>query len=186
MVEIAVALPLLIMIILGLIEIGIIFASYVSLVNATREGAIFASMHPEIIGSSCGSTPNAYPLPEGTAGYCTVTPGDDNMLDYTYGATATVTTTVWSEYYNRVSNEVFVVSGETLRRAQLLTQDTLTLQRPVPDPSCSSPIGTGCMITVTVLYNLHTLTSDVSLPFFGRLGLPSYYRIKYNMVVPVR
>jgi hypothetical protein len=174
MVEVSMALPFLITIVIALVEMGILFASYLSLVNATREGAIFASMHPELINSQCGSTP--YPT-------CTYNSANDTSP---FGGTGSTNTTVWSEYNNRVSNEVFVVLGETLERGQLLNQDSLTVYRPVADPSCSAPIGVGCMITVTASYQIHTLTSDVSLPAFGRFGLPNTYQMKYSMVIPVR
>jgi Flp pilus assembly protein TadG len=47
-VEVAITLPFLLLIILALVQMGILFASYVALVNAAREGAIYASMHPEL------------------------------------------------------------------------------------------------------------------------------------------
>ena len=174
MVELSIALPFLILIVLALVEIGIVFASYLSLVNATREGAIFASMHPELINSTCGATP--YPT-------CTANAANDNS---SFGSSGTTSTTVWSEYNNRVANEVFVVIGETLERGGLLTTDNFTVYRPVAQSSCTQPIGPGCMITITVNYQLQTLTSGISFPAFGRFGLPSTYRINYSMVIPVR
>jgi Flp pilus assembly protein TadG len=174
MVELSIALPFLILIVLALVEMGIVFASYLSLVNATREGAIFASMHPELINSTCGATP--YPT-------CAANATNDNSP---FGSTGTTSTTVWSEYNNRVSNEVFVVLGETLERGGLLNQDNLTVYRPVASSGCTQPIGAGCQITVTVNYQIRTLTSGISLPAFGRFGLPSSYQINYNMAIPIR
>jgi Flp pilus assembly protein TadG len=174
MVEVAVALPFLMLIVIGLVEMGIVFASYLSLVNATREGAIFASMHPELVNSTCAATP--YPT-------CTANSANDNAP---FGSTGNTSTTVWSEYNNRVANEVFVVLGETLERGGLLNQDALVVYRPVADPSCSGTLGPGCMITVTVNYQIHTLTSGISLPAFGRFGLPSTYQFNYSMVTPIR
>jgi hypothetical protein len=186
-VEVAVALPFLILIVVGLVEMGILLASYLSLVNAAREGAIFASMHPELVDTATcqpDNTPNAYPLPEGTPGYCTGIHDDDP-----FGGTTT-STTVWSEYYNRVSNEVFVVLGETLKSGGLLDQDYLTVDRPIPSapvqPYCPTGLEAGCAITVTVHYRLHTLTSDISMPAFGRFGLPNTYQINYSVAVPIR
>jgi Flp pilus assembly protein TadG len=174
MVEVAVALPFLMLIVVALVEMGIVFASYLSLVNATREGAIFASMHPELVSTQCGSTP--YPT-------CTLNAAKDTAP---FGSSGTTSTTVWSEYNNRVSNEVFVVLGEALERGQLLDQDVLLVYRPVADPSCSATLGPGCTITVTVNYQIHTLTSGISLPGFGRMGLPNNYQINYSMVTPIR
>jgi hypothetical protein len=131
---------------------GIVFASYISLVNATREGTIFASMYPELRSSA-----------------------NDN---HAYGANSTI----WDEYNNRVSNEIWVVSGERLRAGQLLDQDLLTVDRPIVGATAnpSDPI------TVTVHYRLHTFTSDISLPIFNRFGLPNYYQMDYTMSSPIR
>ena len=174
MVELSIALPFLILIVLALVEMGIVFASYLALVNATREGAIFASMHPGLINSTCGATP--YPT-------CSANATNDNA---SFGSSGSTSATVWSEYNNRVSNEIFVVVGETLERGGLLTTDNLTVYRPIAAPNCTLPIGAGCMITVTVNYQLRTLTSGISLPAFGRFGLPSTYQINYKMTIPVR
>lgn len=41
-------------------------------------------------------------------------------------------------------------------------------------------------ITVTVHYQLSTFTSQMSVPFFGRMGRPGYYLINYSMAMPIR
>lgn len=156
-VEVAVALPFLIAIVIGLIEMGIVFASYLSLVNATREGAIYASMHPEL--TDANQTPTS--------------------------------SSTWHEYYDRVANEIVVVIGEPLRAGQLLNQDALTVDRPVLGPpdaahGCPTALEAGCPITVTVYFQIQTLTSDISLPYFERFGLPNYYRMSYSMGIPIR
>ncbi len=162
MVEVAVTLPFLILIVIALIEMGIVFASYISLVNATREGAVFASMYPQL-----STAPNY-----GTNSY------------YGTGGGITNTITISSEYTTRISNEILYVSGEPLRAGQLIDQDILTMTPPVVDPTCG--INQGCPITVTVSYQVHTFTSDVSLPYFGRFGLPNYYLLSYTMGMPIR
>lgn len=180
MVEVAIALPFLIVIVIALVDMGIVFASYLSSVNATREGAIFASEYSRLVDSTCGSTPNP-----------TCVGANDNIP---FGSTGATSSTIWSEYTNRVANDVFVPLGETLRRNGLLDQDILTIDRPVigssPIPPCpqgsTTALDAGCPITVTVHFRLHTLTSDISLPSFGRFGLPNYYQINYSMGIPIR
>ncbi len=167
-VEMALALPFLLVIVILLVEMGIAFGSYISLVNATREGAIFASMHPELSSSA----------------------NDNN----TYG-----NSTLWNEYVSRVSNEVFVVVGEPLKASGMIDQDLLTVDRPVLCSGSACPtttsngidcvtsnMGPNCPITVTAHYRMHTLTSDMSFPVFGRLGLPNYYQLNYTMGMGIR
>ena len=161
MVEVAVTLPFLILIVIALIEMGIVFASYISLVNATREGAVFASMYPQL------STPPKY----GTDVY------------YGTGGGISPSLTISYEYTTRIQNEILAVTN-TLRTGQLIDQENLTMPPPVIDPTCG--INQGCPITVTVSYQVHTFTSDVSLPYFGRFGLPNYYLLSYTMGMPIR
>jgi hypothetical protein len=164
-VEIAVTLPFLIVIVIALVEMGIVFASYLSLVNAAREGAVFASMYSELSD------------PQGRY---------DNRL---YGGVITGTVTISNEYTSRVFNEIFVALAEPLRASQLLDQDRLIVDRPVLAPtssSCPTALEAGCPITVTVHFRIHTLTSDMSLPGVGRLGLPNYYQMNYSIGMPIR
>lgn len=200
------AIPFLLLIVFALIELGIIFASYLSLVNATREGTVFASMYPELADATCGATPN--PLCVGAK---------DNQ---TFGSGSTI----WREYVKRVNDEVVVVLGDPLRAGQIVLTNTLTVQRPILGPtstSCPTRKEAGCPITVTVRYYVRTFTSDMSLPvpraragtppmpgagatpaqwsswFFAvignvdwstgwRMGLPPYYQIDYTYSLPIR
>jgi Flp pilus assembly protein TadG len=160
MVEVALTLPFLLVIILALVEMGILFASYIALVNATREGAIYSSMHPELSDSS--KTP-------------AVTTQNQN--------------TVWEIYQNRVIDEVSVAVGNKLYEGQLADAPNLVVDRPVLGPTstqCPNRNDMGCPITTTVHYQIHTFLSDASLPAFGRFGLPSTYRIDYSMSMPIR
>ncbi len=162
-IELSLTLPLLLMLVLALIEMGVVFGSYISLANATREGAVFAAMHPELTDPA----------------------NDDN----TYGSG---TRTVWEEYVKRVNDEIVVLVGEPLREGQILDTDTLTVDRPVlgpaPGPSCpgSNPRNIGCPITVTASYRIHTFVSEMSLPGVGRLGLPNFYELRYSVGMPIR
>jgi len=204
--EISVAIPFLLLIVFALIESGIIFASYLSLVNATREGAVFASMYPDLADTACGATPN--PQCVGTK---------DNQP---FGGGSTL----WREYVKRVNDEIVVVLGDPLRAGQIVLTNTLTVRRPVLGPatsSCPTRKEAGCPITVTVSYYVRTFTSDMSLPvprarpgtppmpgagaspeqwtnwFFAvignvdwstgwRMGLPPYYQLDYTYSLPIR
>lgn len=156
-VELAIGIPFVLLIIIAIIEMGLIFATYVSMINATREGAIFASMHPELL----------------TATH------DDCSLGANTG-------TLWCQYQARVKNEVFVATAEQLRANQLLTYDTDTavvVDAPTVTGGASGP---GDPITVHVSANLSTFSSNVSLPFFGRFGLPNTYTLSYSFQMPIR
>lgn len=175
MIEVALTLPLLIMLVLALVEMGIVFASYISLANGAREGVIFAAMHPELADATCGAIPN----PDCTGPY------DDS----TFGGG---TRTRWDEYTTRVRDEVVALVTDPLKAGQVVDQDTLTVDRPIVGPApgwqCpgSDPKNAGCPITVTVHYRLHTFMTDMSLPGVGRLGLPNYYQINYTVGMPIR
>lgn len=157
MVELAIGLPFLMLIIIALIEMGLIFATYVSLINATREGAIFASMHPELVTTT--------------------------QYDCTLSANSG---TIWCQYQARVKNEVFVATAEQLRSAQLLNYDPYTAvvaNAPTLPDGNNNP---GSSIQVQVTANLSTFTSNISLPFFGRFGLPNTYSLSYTFQMPIR
>lgn len=153
--EMAIGLPFVMLIIIGIIEMGFVFATYISMINATREGAVFASMHPELSDTSGAS--------------------DDDIL-------APGTTTIYDEYENRVLNEVFVVTTQQLRATQLLTEDDYDLKRPLTDGTTTA----GTPITVTLVFSISTFTSNISLPYFGRFGLPSRYPLTYSFAMPIR
>jgi len=56
----------------------------------------------------------------------------------------------------------------------------------VSAPQTPEGSGPGAPIAVTVTYRLQTFTSGMSLPVFGRLGLPSCYTVSWTAVVPIR
>jgi Flp pilus assembly protein TadG len=65
--------------------------------------------------------------------------------------------------------------------AALLDSRSLTISRPsAPNMAIMQPI------TVTLNYQLRTFTSSASMPFFGRLGLPSTYQLRYSWVMMIR
>jgi hypothetical protein len=171
MVEMALTLPLLIMIVIAFIEMGILFASYIALVNSAREGAFFASTCPELTDSSKDSSTN-----------CTNDPGTTNIERYR--------TRVDGDIIEAIANQLFDTAiqlqdsgcnDSTPNNGVTKYKDCLKLDRPISGPSL---VGTN--ITVTVHYRVHTFTSDMSLPSVGRFGLPNYYLIEYSMGVPIR
>lgn len=180
MVEIALSLPLLILIVIVLIDFGIVFASYLSLVNATREGGVFSAMYPQLANTTCGSDPHDQAI--SYSGVACIAAQDDQSYGGGGGYTSTVT--IWNEYVNRIKNDVFVVVGESLKSSQLADQDILYIDRPITNSGCGTI--SGCPITVTVHYRVHTFTSDMSLPGYGRFGLPNFYEIKYTIGMPIR
>ena len=166
-VEIAISVPFLLILLLGVLEMGIVFATYLAVVNATREGAVFASMYPQLSDAACARSPQPA---------CTGAHDGD-----AYGGGGTMPETIWTEYVNRISNESFVQPGEVLRADGLIKSGIFYVERPyAPAYTIGSPI------TVTVHYTITTLTSGMSFPFFGRLGLPNSYHIRYEFAMPIR
>lgn len=148
--------PFAIILVLALIEMGIVFAVYISLINAAREGAVFASKYAQISNASDYNDP--YTCPSG------------------------VCPNLGEEYENRILNEVFVEPGETLAGRQLIDEHKIEIRPPV----APGGLNKGSPITVTVVYSVETFTSQLSVPFFGRFGLPPVYRLQYSMSMPIR
>ncbi len=176
-VEVAVGVPFLLAIVVALIEMGMIFASFLSVVTATHDGAFFASNYPTLAAANCGDTPAAYPPASPPPDTCVGAHDNDTIP----GGSVQI----YSEYYNRASVDILAVSGP-LQAQLLLDPDSLIISRPITDTTCTNIGEMGCAITVTVTYQLHTLLSAVSVPYFGRFGLPSYYTIQYSMGMPIR
>ena len=112
-------------------EFGMVFSSYVAVINASRAGASYASMYP-------------------------------NPASAEYG-----------RYADIARNEA---------RAGRLRMETLDVLAPVTPEGMDA----GDPISVTVVYRLQTFSSGISLPIFGRLGLPSTYTIRWTTTAPIR
>ncbi len=48
MVELALVLPLLLLILLGIVDLGRVFNAYIAITNASREGALYGSFYPPV------------------------------------------------------------------------------------------------------------------------------------------
>ena len=142
LVEVSVVSIFLILLGLMIFEVGVTFASYMSLLNASREGALYASSHPRLSDSSAVA--------------------EDS-----------------SHYMHFTEN---VVKGEVLT-GNMLDPDELTIHRPVLVNGTQS---IGDPIRVQVDYRLQTFTSTISLPFFGRFGLPDYWPLSAWTIMPIR
>lgn len=141
LVEMAVIVPLLLILVIAIFEFGQAFATYIALVNSAYEGAIYVSLHPNV------SVPNY-----------ACTPGDED----------------YESYLTAVKNEIIAAGLDA-------GSQTLTIDCPVaPQIELTDPI------TVTVHYKLTTFSSQISLPYFERLGRPSYYQLNYSVVLPIR
>ena len=141
LVEVSVVSIFLILIGLMIFEAGVTFSSYIALLNASREGARYASAHPELC------DPNK--TPEESSAYVHFT--ED------------------------------VVKAE-VQLGHMLDAARLTVQRPVLVDGTSAP---GDPMRVQVDYQLHTFTSTISLPFFGRFGLPNYWPLRAWTIMPI-
>lgn len=167
-VEFAYTFPFLVILFLVVFEMGILFATYLSMVNAAREGAMFASLNPNLVDTTCGT--NGWPDCKGT------------IDEQPYGA-VTNTLTIWKEYENRIRNDSEVLVNNPLIVAGLQGSGNvgIKIDRPI-----APVLAVGNYVTVTVTYTLTTFTSSVQMPFFGRMGLPSYYSLHYAVGIPIR
>ena len=160
-VEVAIIVPFLLGLIVAAIEMGLVFTTYLAVVSAAREGAVFASVYPTLSDAS-------------------------HDTDTYGGATGNVSTTVtiWDEYIDRVKSEAFVQPAERLVANGMLnaTPADFVIERPYGP----TPTQLGTPITVTVHFTISSMTSGMSMPFVGRFGLPDRDHIKYSFQMPIR
>ena len=160
-VEVAVIVPFLLVLLLGVIEMGLVFTTYLAVVSAAREGAVFASVYPTLTDSS----------------------HDNDVYGGSTGNLST-TVTIYDEYIDRIKNEAFVQPAERLVANGMLeaTPADFVIMRPY----APTPTTLGTPITVTVHFTIASMTRGMSMPLFGRLGLPDHYHIQYAFAMPIR
>ncbi|MBI5305619.1 MAG: pilus assembly protein [Chloroflexi bacterium] len=76
------------------------------------------------------------------------------------------------KFAERLSADVVAASLDT---------NLLTIARPI-----STTVPGYSNITVTLSYKLSTFSSGMSMPFFGRMGLPNFYDLRYSLGMLVR
>lgn len=137
-VEVSVGLIFLLLIIIIVFEAGIMFSTYIALLNAARDGAVYASSHSQL------------------------DPNDPEQKES------------YDRYEGTIRAEAF--NGG-------LTDPTRLTILPPEMPDGSDP---GEPIVVRVTYRVETFTSSISLPFFGRMGLPYYWPVTATAIMPIR
>jgi Flp pilus assembly protein TadG len=131
MVETAFSSIVMLLLVLVVFEFGMVFSSYIAVMNAARAGASYASIH--------------------------ASPSDPE-------------------------NGRYVAVARDEARAAHLDMAQLTVG-PAQTPEGNEP---GKPIQVTVSYRLSTFSSGISLPIFGRFGLPRYYTVAWTATAPIR
>ena len=142
MVEVAVVSVFFMILAIMIYEAGIAFSTYTVLLNASREGGIYASAHPEL-------------------------------------TTVLTNTAVYQEYLAVAATEASSLPGWVDR-----DNASFRIDRPQLVQTNASTGEQGLRVRVT--YNVRTFTSTISLPFFGRMGLPSYWPISAWTIMPAR
>jgi len=145
MVEVAVVSVFFMILAIMIYEAGVVFSTYTVLLNASREGGIYASAHPEL--ASVTSVPT--------------------------------NTAVYQEYLAVTATEASSLPGWVDRDST-----SFQIERPVLIVTNTSTGEQG--LRVRVRYNVRTFTSTISLPFFGRMGLPNYWPISAWTIMPAR
>ena len=56
----------------------------------------------------------------------------------------------------------------------------------LPVPGLPNGWGVDCPVVVNATYQLYTFSSQMQLPFVGRMGLPDHYSINYTAQSPIR
>ncbi len=133
--ELALVMPILLMVLFGIAEFGIFFTESVAIASAAHNGARYASVHPTSWSSA--SPPGANTI-EGQillAQNSSTIPNDDSHINIAYSVVSGTSQTACGHY--SVASSGFVASGS-------YTQATCVIA--------------GSMIQVTVTYTYHFLT----------------------------
>jgi hypothetical protein len=151
----AVIVPFLAILLIGAIEMAQAFTVYIALINATRAGASYAQLYPEV--RNCANPP---------------------------GSDTSAISDQCIEYSERVKDEILAIASNGFGFI-----DAAELEITPPTMYSPSPptVYANCPITSTLAYNLHTVfTSSMSMPLFGRMGLPNAYTLRYSTGMPIR
>ncbi len=155
LVELAVIIPFLAILLIAAIEMAQAFTVYIALINATRAGASYAQLYPEVRN-------------------CADPPGTDTSAN----------SEKCIEYSERVKDEILAMGFNGFG---FITTDDLDVDVPTMYSPSGSTVYANCPITSTLTYNLRTVfTSSMSMPLFGRMGLPNTYSIRYSTAMPIR
>jgi hypothetical protein len=141
LVEASVGLIFLLLLILVVFEGGIMFSTYMALIDAGRDGAKYAS--------SCGRE-------------C-----DPDSSEYSI------------EKYNKYEG---IIRNTAL--SSWLTDPSKLIIIPPEIVDNFPPEHDEVLVRVT--YRVETFTSSISLPYFGRMGLPYYWPLTYEARWPVK
>ncbi len=140
-VEVSVGLVFLLLLVIIMFEGGIMFSTYMALIDAARDGARYASERPWL-------DPND-PAPERIEAY---------------------------KKYEGIIRTTASSSG--------LTDPTKLIIYPPEIVDNAPPEHDEIVVRVT--YRVETFTSSITLPFFGRMGLPYYWPLTYEARWPIK
>lgn len=123
LVELAIMLPILLIILLGIIDFGRVFYAYVTITNASREGARYGSMHP-LSTDEINSR-----VKQEAAGTLTILDDDITITSDTDTITVTVETTFTTLFFGNLP-----FMGDSFREIDMMAQTEMPVAPPAPPP----------------------------------------------------
>jgi Flp pilus assembly protein TadG len=147
-VELAIILPLLLIILLGIIDFGRVFYAYVTVTNASREGARYGALHPGWIDESDNADPNnvKFHAIQEAANTVTILPEDITVITDTNTITVTAQADFQAFFFGNLPyiRDFFPQTGvlPIVARSTFPIAQTLSLNPATPVPNTPTPTHT--------------------------------------------
>lgn len=148
LVELAIILPLLLIILLGIIDFGRVFYAYVTVTNASREGARYGALHPGWIDENDNADPNnvLFHVIQEAANTVTILPEDITVITDTNTITVTAQADFQAFFFGNLPyiRDFFPQTGvlPIVARSIFPIAQTLSLNPATPVPNTPTPTHT--------------------------------------------
>jgi len=171
----AIILPLLLTILLGIIDFGRVFYAYVTITNASREGARYGALHPGWIDENDNANPNnvKFHVIQEAANTVTILPEDITVITDTNTITVTLQADFQTFFFGNLPyiRDFFPETGvlPIVARSTFPIAQTLSLNPATPVPNTPTPTDTptltptplNCFIDLVPSYGFGGITFQV-------------------------
>ncbi len=200
LVELAIILPLLLLILLGIIDFGRVFYSYVTITNASREGARYGALHPGWVDENDNANPNnvKFHVIQEAANTVPILPQEITVITDTNTITVTVQADFQAFFFGNLPyiRDFFPETGilPIVARSTFPIAQTLSLNPATPVPNTATPTHTptltptplNCFIALVPSYGFAGITFQVEgYQFATGQSAQIYWEAELRNSVPV-